>query len=250
VSTVEAQPSAEAAAAAREAAREVTAMEEAAAHALTEDMRDDMRWLQRDYIGAPKEANAANTAILDRLNSTPHIQRTNSRKKGLTEPELNLIAQKVANNPIAGLCNLNKYAPGVSTDFCFGRAMAVHLEALLSGVQKEDIKKVWAIGNMKYGSSTLEFHVATLVRRSDGRWYAVDSDFGGVLSVEDWHSKIRSLKDPAVRVFVTDSQRFTPGMDEIYARKALSLQGYRNYFNDLLSYFRNEARSIRQNQAP
>jgi hypothetical protein len=66
VSSVTAQSSAEGAAAAREAA----AMEEAAAYALKEDMKDDLKWLQTDYIVAPKEANAANNAILDRLNST------------------------------------------------------------------------------------------------------------------------------------------------------------------------------------
>ncbi|MCB0415170.1 MAG: hypothetical protein KDD50_12600 [Bdellovibrionales bacterium] len=104
-----------------------------------------------------------------------------------------------------------KYDPNGSFGFCFGRAYYYANESGLRGLVKESIKKVFLIGKMTVHTplfkipipvGTWQFHVATAVRGTDGKWYAIDNHFDRSLkkvpTVEEWYDYYRRYLDSKV----------------------------------------------------
>lgn len=102
---------------------------------------------------------------------------------------------------VAGLDDprkLEKYDPDGIIGFCFGRAMAVELMARKMGLARESIRKLFILGDLRSGPDPeWRFHVATLIRGSDGGWHAVDPILDGPMPVQDWISTVRGVWDKA-----------------------------------------------------
>lgn len=131
----------------------------------------------RDNKGAKFIADW-NNKLNQALHALPHAAREPNRLAGLNPAQMQALMDKLQSNEvtrIGHLCRYN-YKPGSlkGWGFCFGRAMAAHLYALAMGVDKTQIRKVWAVGPMKTGESWWRFHVATMVRGTDGKWWALD----------------------------------------------------------------------------
>ncbi len=92
-----------------------------------------------------------------------------------TQEERQKIFDLASHNPVASLNVLSKYDPTGEIGFCFGRAMTVHLVSRNLGLDKNSIKKLFIVGDMRSGSEPeWRFHVTTLVQGTDKKWYAID----------------------------------------------------------------------------
>lgn len=139
--------------------------------------------------------------------------------------------------------------PGVKIGYCFGRATYVHKALQKMGVADEAIRKVWMAGTMyKRGTQiNWDFHVATAVRATDGKWYVIDYIPGKLLTVEEWYNFYLPLSyRKNLRFYYTDPSRFHTGKGT-YSRANMGLDTtrendwYRHYFVDLLAWFENHS---------
>lgn len=189
------------------------------------------------------ERNAYELAALkDSARPNPHSNRADVVPADLLEE----IYYNVANNPVTSLAAYNKYDPtdrGIG--FCFGRAMNVHLEALFQGVSKNSIRKLWALGQLRTGSTGWRYHVTTLLKGEKG-WMAVDPIFGYVMTVEQWYRRMQSFDtDGLMRLYVTEPEKFGPSSTK-YHDSLLIHPIYNNYFMDLMAYYRERTRQPRE----
>ncbi len=152
------------------------------------------------------------------------------------------------NHKVAGSSQILKYDPDVQIGFCFGRAAAVHLQALRQPTRlfPNSVRKIWVIGPMEGGWG---HHVATLVHINDGEhlgFYAVDPVTYGVVSARNWMETVTreyKLNEPLM-FFVTDPSRFGPFPGK-YTKMDLfgpergdkNVDAYRGYFDDLMKKF-------------
>lgn len=130
---------------------------------------------------------------------------------------------------------------GVEIGFCFGRAMFMHLMLLKMGVQKDSIKKIWAVGPMQTSNGiTWGHHVATLVFSREQGWVAVDTNHANPMPAKDWmaHYKAQNT-DGKLKFYITEPEKF--GIETVkYTRVNLGLgmnresDWYQHYFVDML----------------
>ena len=153
------------------------------------------------------------------------------------------ILEAIRKNPIVSDAGARKYdVRGSAIGYCFGRAAFVHVELLRRGVDPKSIGKIFAIGPLTYQDSIWDFHVATVVRSTNGGWWAIDGMTDDVLKVEPWMKQVLrwSLDDenPTLRFYFADASKFqpTPGT---YSDKKLYDPLYRGYFKDLAQWFLN-----------
>ncbi len=199
---------------------------------------------QTNLIGFPSTtpgaAVARNDHIVKRMKELP-VTGASNKIKGLSESQSQKLFDKVSTNPISGPEQRPKYDPTGTTGFCFGRAMVAHMDALKSGVAKDGIMKVFAVGNLKSAEGNWDFHVATLVRRDNGSWWAIDPIMGKPLDIQDWYTAMKGYDyDGKMRLMVTPASRFTPKKHYQYAKEAMGGDTNGAYFKDLLQYYRDE----------
>lgn len=206
---------------------------------LNEEVAGSLLEVDRSDLAAVANKNSQ---IISFLNSLPIKQRSSKRSSNLNKKQLNDLFKKVQSHKVAGNCALKKYDPKGSTGFCFGRAMSIHIEALRMGLDKNSIRKIWAVGNLKSGSGSWKYHVATIVRGEDG-WYAIDPIFGNPIRLEDWYKTLKKNFDASdnMRIFATEAKRFGPGSSEPYNHWLLHGRDFNRYFDDLLEESRIEA---------
>lgn len=184
------------------------------------------------------EADAVNDATLRYLDipvEDNHVKRVAE----LNSNQRNKVYRAVDNHPVASQCHLRRYDPQGNMGFCFGRAMTAHLELLNSGVQKDKIRKLWAVGSFKTGSSNWRYHVTTIVKGDDGQWWAIDPIFGYPVSAKDWFKRMKGYDVGGdMTLFTSEAKRFGPSSPDKYNRNHLNIDSYNNYFNDLLKSYR------------
>ena len=164
------------------------------------------------------------------------------RSQSLTFKEANAIHQSIYENKAA---HPSKTAYYDKTDagigYCFGRSMYYHLMFLKKGLQKESIKKIWAVGHMKTGNIDWGFHVATMVYTRDNNWMAIDSNHSEPISVEMWmdhYSQYNAEKN--LRFYITTPEKFSVNSGK-YRRTQLGLDISRDvdwffhYFKDMMT---------------
>lgn len=90
--------------------------------------------------------------------------------------QLKSLYRDAIQNPVATLDRVEGYDPDGIIGFCFGRAMAAHLLARRMGLSPESIRKLFIVGDLRSDPEKPEwrFHVTTVVRGPDNRWYAID----------------------------------------------------------------------------
>lgn len=151
----------------------------------------------------PEEVLEANRRDLESFlahNSPPKPTRAHVVPIEMLQP----LIQSLNLNPV--IKNDYKYQrPGVKIGYCFGRATIAHLTLSLMGVDKNRIRKIWAVGQM----GTWQFHVATIVPFSDGNWYAIDNIFPEGKEVRSWahHWEAESTRKN-LRIYITEAEKF------------------------------------------
>lgn len=162
------------------------------------------------------------------------------------ENNLTEVTKKQANDLYKALENSNVYEnemcysrPDVTVGYCFGRAVVVHTEGILRGVDPASMKKIWAVGDLGHWGH----HVSTIVRGKDQKWYAIDN-VTGVVTVEDWISGISSMKKHGAKTpmfFVSQAERVGPYGPQTYNMMDLfntSTGHFKRSSDYYLGYFR------------
>ncbi len=213
---------------------------------ILENVEQDLFKIPR---GSPEEALIKNNLALKNLDELKIAPASSFKKTGLEEREINQLFRKVSDNPVASLSRVDDYSvntPGMG--YCFGRATTAHIKALGSGLNKQSVRKVWALGDLKTGDINWRYHVTTIVRDTNGKWHAIDPIFGRSMSVEDWYKEMKKFDSKGdMRIFDTPAQRFGPTSPSKYSPQVLKDSSYENYFTDLMKSFREEATIIKRN---
>lgn len=130
------------------------------------------------------------------------IVATQTTQDSLSAAERKQIFRDAVNHKVASPAMLSKYDPTGEIGFCFGRAMAVHLLARQQGLAKESIRKLFVIGDLRSGEDPeWRFHVTTLVKGDDGKWYAIDPIMtaptgpSDSMLAENWIQTVQSVWD-------------------------------------------------------
>lgn len=132
--------------------------------------------------------------------------------------------------------------------FCFGRAMAVDLEARFRGLDRNAIAKAWVVGQMKLGTSEWAWHVTTILYSHELGWVAIDPIYDEVISIEEWYEDMQAANRKAghddLRIYFTQSQRFGPSArgewDSLgrYVNRQIKDDFYNGFFEALLEVSR------------
>jgi len=154
------------------------------------------------------------------------------------------ILNSIPKHPIIGNPGEKKYDPNHEIGYCFGRAAYVHLELLRQGVPAKSIGKIFVLGSLYREYRGWDFHLATIVKSSDGEWLVIDNLVEEVSLVPEWMKKIskwdRDSRNPSLRFYFTDPVKFLP-LAGPYSKESLNNPIYNNYFIDLLKWFRESA---------
>lgn len=153
----------------------------------------------RDIHGSPRNIWGILRAYMDlgRRRNLKDIDKLDALPMNSDSPPLPPVSllqtvwQNIVDHPVAALCHLPEYDPAGDIGFCFGRAMAAHLEAMVQNIDEVHIKKVFTLGdfrNIEDGDklTTWHYHVTTAVRADDGRWYAIDPRMSGPIPIGAW----------------------------------------------------------------
>ena len=195
--------------------------------------------------GTPTEAEAANEKVIQQMNAWPQPKVSPKKMGGMTDKQIRELLAKVKENSVVKNCSL--YDPTGVRQFCFGKAVAAHVEAVNMRLDKNQIRKLWAVGTFKSGELLWAHHVTTVVRRVDGKWIVVDPLFAEPMTMEEWYAKMASKQNPDniknMRIFSTRAERFGPEYTD--KMKPINLgvgnirdDAYNNFFRDLMKTFR------------
>lgn len=194
---------------------------------------------------SPADVAAWNKALFQELNDLPLSGADRERIGGLSAEAIQGLYDKVKNHPVASCKNVKKYDPDGNIGFCFGRAMSVHLEALRMGVAKESVRKMWAVGSMKYKNIFWQHHVATMVRDEKGAWWVIDPEYKKPKLLKEWYKTIKKMdSDDKLQFFSSEGKRFGPASDATYTPDDMTSEFYNGYFEDLMRVSREEAKSV------
>ncbi len=160
------------------------------------------------------------------------------------------LVQSYRYHPVIGPKAVDKYQQtGVSIGYCFGRAYYFHRALQKLGVDERAIKKAWVVGKI---GDNWQFHVATIVRGTDGDWWVMDttnSAWRNGVKIKDWYFYWRRNSAPSLRIYFTNAEKFSAGLgayDPIQLGHGLDRKKdwYKNYFVDLDQWF-DSSRSMR-----
>lgn len=187
-----------------------------------------------------------NGHVLEGLKALPMKVNSSTRKIGASNDEIQQLFRQVSDHPVASLSkvsNYEKYTPGIG--YCFGRATTAHLKALTNGMDKSSVRKVWALGHLKNGSTNWRYHVTTIVRDSKGEWQAIDPIMGRPMPIERWYREMKKYDSVGdMRIFETEAKRFGPESPNQYSRRQFKQGVYEDYFTDLMRVFQKETKEL------
>ena len=213
-----------------------------------------LRELNRNYYdlqeqAAPGKIQQWNETLLKKLNSLPLTGESRGRKSGLTTEEIQALYNDGATNPVGDYALVKKYDPEGNIGFCFGRALVMQIEALKHGVAKEAVRKIWAVGSMKYKDIYWQHHVATMVRGTDRAWYVLDPEYDKPLVLEKWVKTVKEMdSDGRLQFFASDGKRWGPADSSAPYPSTLKSDFFNGYFEDLMVESRREAEEIMKEQ--
>ncbi len=195
------------------------------------DVRSKMLRQKSPAVSVEKWNSELVVALAAPLPGTPQ------RLPSMSRLEADDLYRYLSCHPVAGMKHIRKYDPQGNFGFCFGRATAVHLEALRRGLARPRIMKIWGVGPMKGGWG---HHVATLVAAKEGGWWAIDPEISRVVSGTEWIQWLKSEQENAASplvFFVSEAERFGPSPGK-YTATDLYGTGtddiYNGYFRDLI----------------
>lgn len=209
-----------------------------------------------DIRTTPRKAAAWNERMFTALENMqlPPVQ-VRGRMGSMSQAQIQALYDEASTDKVADYAKVKKYDPTGGIGFCFGRAMNAHLYALRAGLAKESIRKIWAVGTMKYDRIFWRYHVTTIVRRTDGNWMAIDPEYNKPITIREWFKVVKAMDaDDKLQFFTSSAKRFGPGSNDTYSNDQLDPKkldpragdAYNGYFHDLLAEAREEAREIMQ----
>lgn len=210
--------------------------------------RDELDRIRALRLDTDKQIQLKNDNALRDLNAYRTDRAVTDRINAITRQQAQEILTSINTHPVVSEYIYEKYnQPGVEVGFCFGRATYVHLALLKLGVNKDSIKKVWAVGPMVTGEIAWDFHVATIVKSTEGSWIVIDSFVGRIMTIEQWIAEISKIAQPGHknRYYFTEPKKFSVSLGH-YDRIQLGLDlskdqdWYRGYFSDLMKWFREQ----------
>tara|TARA_B110001454_G_scaffold219099_1_gene249899 strand:+ start:6664 stop:7842 length:1179 start_codon:yes stop_codon:yes gene_type:complete len=158
------------------------------------------------------------------------------------------VLTSIEEHPVVAQYAANKYQQnGTEIGYCFGRGCYVDLMLMRLGVDRDSIKKIWAVGPMGAGEITWQFHIGHMVRLPDNTWIVIDNvpSYTEVLEARAWGEHFKAENpDGKLRLYITDSDKFTPSLGK-YDPVQLGLNinrnrdWYKGYFQDLKTWFEN-----------
>lgn len=164
----------------------------------------------------------------ERLRNLRNLPGANGKiPEGFSQSKIREIFRNTRDNPVASICNLSKYESATGEGFCFGRAMAAHLEALKSATDASNVRKIWYVGKQGRNGDHWSFHVATALRGKNGNWYVIDPKFGKPIEVEAWYAALKFTdKTGLARIHISDPSTFVIKPDLIKASDIASTTSY------------------------
>jgi hypothetical protein len=182
------------------------------------------------------------------VNKLGDDDRDDQRKATISKAEADDLLRRVASNPVASLAVTHKYDPNnTGTGYCFGRAMTAHLEALFNmNVKNSSIRKLFAMGTLKTGSTSWGWHVTTIVKATEGGWWAIDPVRGVVVSADKWYEWMLASFNPSRDIVLLHDKamRLGPTASK-YTLQQINNDAYYNYFKDLLDIYKTKFRAKR-----
>ncbi|MGZ3655119.1 MAG: hypothetical protein ACXVCS_06175 [Bdellovibrionota bacterium] len=194
---------------------------------------------------SPAKAEEWNRKVIDSLDKLPVTGPERGRAGGLSKDAREALYEKATTNVVADYVREPGYDPKGNIGFCFGRAFNGYQEALREGVAKENVRKIWAVGAMRYGGIDWQHHVAAIVRGDDGHWYTIDPEYDHILTIREWYSEVKAMDETGkLQIFVSDGKRWSPGGSSPVYPNTLKDKFYDGYFNDYEAASRAEAAEV------
>ena len=186
-----------------------------------------------------------NKQMLESIEGEIPQRETSTREVSISEVAASKLLRLVLENPVVNPASSKYDQPNVSIGYCFGRATFVHLMLLKMGVQKNSIRKIWAVGPMKAGGIMWQFHVATAAYTEGKGWLIIDSNHSAPMPIRDWmaHYGKQSAPEGMVRFYASDASKFAFELGK-YSRVQLGINmsadkdWYRNYFKDMMAWLK------------
>ncbi|RZA04956.1 MAG: hypothetical protein EOP11_13905 [Proteobacteria bacterium] len=161
-------------------------------------------------------------------------------RESIKEEEAKEIFEAIRVHPVATLSALPKYDPLALMKLCYGRAMAVQLEAVIArGVAADSVRKVWAVGNLTAKWAT-NFHVAAMIKGPAGEWFVIDLNQDGPMKLPDWFAQIKRIDNtqrPNLEILFTDGDRLLERRNQVYSPELLRISQWRGYFVELIDSY-------------
>lgn len=107
------------------------------------------------------------------------------------------ILDRVHNHPVLSIPRLAHYDPSSQIGFCFGRAMAVHLALSTRGYPSTQLRKLFAIGELRSNEKPLwRFHVTTSFYSPErAEWMVLDPYFPRPQTELEWMRQVQNFFD-------------------------------------------------------
>jgi hypothetical protein len=198
--------------------------------------------LKIDFRDIPHSDSASaarwNANVLQSIADIPLPNKPN-RASAIDQEQASRLLDAVKNHPVASLSVIKKYDPDDRLGFCFGRAMAVHLEANALGIDQNSVRKLFAVGNLSDGKGgNWNYHITTIIRASDGDWWAIDPIMDHVMKVRDWYEIVRDQLDNGknMQIYSTPPTRFARGVGKY--QKVDPYYFINIYLRDLIKSFK------------
>jgi hypothetical protein len=157
---------------------------------------------------------------------------------GISKSIANKIYKQLNENIITNDEKILLYDPMGDIGFCFGRAAMVHLLLLREGIKQQNIAKIFVLGKLMYKERLWDYHMATMVKGRNGKWWVIDNLFNEVKEVDNWLKLVTKFgikkKNPQVRIYVTGPQKFQAAFPQ-YHIGFFQIPALKSYFVALFS---------------
>ncbi len=200
---------------------------------------------------SPEFAQAMNQEVLKAMHAESARVLANpyntSLDVGIDKAKAVELYEAVTRHPVVRLFEVSNYDPDHILGFCFGRAMAAHLEATQRHIHGDAIRKVFVTGSMSaiIGDIVWQFHVVTAINNIEGGWWIIDPMMGEIVTLDQWILKMKAHDiDGYLRLFVSEANRFGATTANGYQKSHLLDESYNKYFADLLAYNRLAAKGM------
>lgn len=216
-------------------------------------LRSDLYKIREEELSKGLNFDLENEELIKLLNAhTPglNLKKSNGITKEQGQEILNLVREQdrlITETP--------EFSENRKRGICFGRAIFFHLLMLKLGVDKNHIKKIFAIGSIDSGEKDLvwQFHTAIIVKDLlSEKWWALDVNHPEPLSIDDWKFQInrRSLdktfrlfrepevdKSKSIRFYITHPNKIGPsGWEYNIKENGLFDPFYNNYFHRIFGF--------------